>query len=101
MARRAAPLGQEFIFRTSPDNIVGVASTIDEFKELVKTLGDASIAYHLRNDRNDFAAWAMESLENKALAKRFGSVKRARNLKSMRERLLSAIKGPPGRRKKG
>lgn len=98
MARQAAPPGQEFVFRTDPATEVGRARTVSEFSELVEAVNDDILEYHLRNDINDFAVWAAYSLDNKALAKRIGSAKRARTPTAKRKRILTALKGPAKRR---
>jgi len=98
MGRQAVPPGQEFVFRTDPATEVGRARTVNEFAELVEGVDDDAIEYHLRQDLNDFAVWAAYCLDNKALAKRIGTAKRAKKPATRRKRILTALKGPAKRR---
>jgi hypothetical protein len=90
----AAPPGQEFVFRTKPDTTVGTARTLDEFTALMEKVEPASIAFHLREDLNDFAAWIAGSLNNEPLARRTWAAKNASNAEAMRTLLLSVLKQP-------
>ena len=100
MTTRAVCPGHEFVFRTNPNDVVGVARTLEEFKEFVGSVDFASIAYHLRGECNDFAAWAAGSLNDPALAKHLGTAKKARKPETIRNRLIRALEGSSVRRKK-
>jgi len=73
-----------------------VAYSIEELIEILKTIDERSIKYHLRNDANDFAEWIIHIFGERELAEEIRSVKgeRARTvlIDILRRHLAAAVR---------
>ena len=70
---RKLPRENAFYFFTSIGNYSGVsAASLEEFIEKIKEVNIKSLEFHLY--RGDFQKWADETLEDRELAERIGSL---------------------------
>jgi len=71
---RKLPRENAFYFFTSIGNYSGVsAASLEEFIEKIKEVNIKSLEFHLY--RGDFQKWADETLEDRELAERIGSLR--------------------------
>ena len=77
--------GEEFYFKMRDGTIVGKAKSINEFKAMIGTLPEESIAYHLENGH--FAPW-LEFIDEKDRAE---AVKKIKKYDDAKARMLRAM----------
>ena len=65
---RKAPKGRDFVFRTKDGREVGRASTLGQFRDILRGIDEDCLLNHVNAGRNDFAAWLEGAFDDRDLA---------------------------------
>jgi hypothetical protein len=87
-----APIGREFHFVSKNKEVIGIASSLREFRDLLLELDISTIDFHLRNEKNDFEAWIRYALNLRDLADKVKLLKlNSKSLYGFRDELYNLI----------
>ncbi|MDP7493999.1 MAG: hypothetical protein QGG26_13610 [Candidatus Undinarchaeales archaeon] len=86
--KRKAPKGREFVFRAKDGREVGRASTLAQFREILRGIDEGCLLNHVNPGRNDFAAWLEGAFDEPDLAARMRRIPLDRAPKVVRAQLL-------------
>ena len=79
-----------FWIKTDHYNVVDKANSLEDLAKKLKKAPTAAIVHHMREGRNDFAAWVGAVLGDKVLAKQLKSLK-AKNWDEMQKKVVDAL----------
>ena len=82
-----------FWFCTRTGFIGKKAHSLSEFTEAIKTVPAESLEFHLRDNKNDFAAWLFDTMQEPKIAEEMKKIK-IKNLRgeTLRASLSKAVK---------
>ncbi len=79
-----------FWIKTDHYNVVDRALSLEELAKKLKKAPTAAIVHHMREGKNDFAAWIKDVLHDNVLAKELRSLK-AKNWDEMHHKVIKTI----------
>ena len=86
--KRKAPKGRDFVFRAKDGRELGRASTLAQFRDILRGIDEECLLNHVNPGRNDFAAWLEGAFDERDLATRMRRVPLDRAPKVVRAQLL-------------
>jgi hypothetical protein len=88
---RTVPYDTGFHFYTGTGSLTGeTATSLDDFERELQIVPDASVGYHLA--RGDFQEWIHDTLGDKELAGRIGSIETSASVERQRKEILAIVR---------